>query len=148
MLSQLPSRGATRAARLGSNLDEARRAEVTVECQCLREALSAHDDEACGIHERIHPLVVASKPSPRLALGPLIDLHHRQPIRGLDRVQERYGRRVSITTAQEGPGFADDVVRRQERLPGRPQAYRVPVVGISPEAERHPAGGVDEPHEP
>lgn len=133
---------------LGSNLDETRRAEVTVEGQCLPEALAAHDDEARGIDERVDPLVVAPEPGPRLALDPRIDLHDRKPVRGLDRVEEPDCRNVAVATAKERPGLTDDVVRRQQRLAGRPQADRVPVVGITSQAERHPVGGVDKPHEP
>ena len=132
----------------GRTSTKARRAEVAVEGQCLPEALAVHDDEARGIDEGVDPLVVSPEPGPRLALDPLVDMHDRQPVRGLDRVEERDGRRVAVATAQECPRLADDVVRRQERLAGRPQADRIRVVGVTPEPERHPVGGVDEPHGP
>ncbi len=119
-----------------------------VERQYLPEALAPHDDEARGIDEGADPLVVAPKPGPRRALDRLLDVHFGEPLRGLDRVEERDGRCVAVVAAQEGPRLADDVVRGQERLAGRPQADRDTVVGITPEPERHPAGGIDEPHEP
>lgn len=128
--------------------DEARRAEVAVERQGLPEALPAHDDEAGGVDERVDPLIVTPQPGPRLALDPIVDVHDRQPVRRLDRVEERDGRWVSVATPQEGPGLADNMVRRQEGLAGGPQANRVSVVGITPESERNPEGCIDEPHEP
>ena len=133
---------------LWSSLDEARRAEVAVECQRLPEALSPHDGEARGIDERVDPLIVASKPGPRLALGRILDMYNGEPIGRLDRVEEGNGRRVPVATVQERPGLADDLVRRQDRLAGCPQADGDAVVGITPEPERHPVGGIDKPHEP
>ena len=102
----------------GSNLDEARRAEVAVECQCFPEALPAHDDKTRGIDEGVDALVMTPEPGQRLALDALVDLHDGQPVRSLDRVEERDCRRVSVATAQEGPGLADDVVRRRSAWPG------------------------------
>ena len=131
-----------------SRLDEARRAEVTVERQRLPDALSSHDGEARGIDERVGALVMAPKPGPRLALGRLLDMHHGEPVGRLDRVQEANGRGVPVAPAQERPCLADDVVRRQHRLAGRPQPDGDAVVGIIPKPERHPVGGIDEPHEP
>ena len=75
-------------------------------------------------------------------------MHDGEPLGGLNRVEERDGRWVPVAAPQERPRLADDMVRRQERLAGRPQADRVRVVGITPEPERHPVGCVDEPHEP
>jgi len=133
---------------LWPNLDEARRAEVAVEGQRLSEALSSHDGEARGIDERVDPLIMASKPGPRLALGRILDMHDGEPISRLDRVEEGDGRRVPVATAQERPRLADDLVRRHDRLARCPQADGDTVVGVAPEPERHPIGGIDKPHEP
>jgi hypothetical protein len=131
-----------------SRLDESRRAEVAVERQRFPEALSSHDGKARRIDERVDPLIVASKPGPRLALNRILDVHDREPISGLDRVEEGDGRWVPVATAKERPGLADDLVRRQDRRAGCPQADGDTVVRITPEPERRPIGGVDEPHEP
>jgi len=109
------------------------RAEVAVECQRLPEALSPHDGEARGIDERVDALIVASEPGPRLALGRFLDMHDGEPGGRLDRREERDCRRMPVTTAQERPRLADDVVRRQDRQAGRPQPDSGLVVGITPE---------------
>ena len=74
-----------------SNLDEARSAEVAVECQRLAEARSPHDGEARGIHARVVPLIVSSKPCPRVALDRILDVHDGEPGGRLDRVVEGDG---------------------------------------------------------
>jgi len=124
--------GAARSGRR-SNLDEARGAEVALECQRLAEALSPHDGEARGIDERVGPLIVASKPGPRVALGRILDMHDGEPGGRLDGFEEGDCRRVPVATAQERPRLADDVVRRQDRQAGRPQPDGDAMVGITPE---------------
>ena len=132
----------------GSSLDKPRRAEVAVERQSLLEALPTHDGEARRGDERIDQLIVAPKPCPRLALRGLVDMDDREPVRRLDRVEEGDRGAVPIATAQERPGLADDVICRQDPLAGRPQANRGLVVGITPQPQRYPVRGIDEPHEP
>jgi hypothetical protein len=61
-------------------------------------------------------------------------MDHGEPLGGLDRVEKGDGRRVSVPTAKERPGLADDQVRRQDRRAGRPQADGDTVVGITAEA--------------
>ena len=60
-------------------------------------------------------LVVAPEPSPRLALDSLVDVHDRQPIRRLDRVEERDGGCVAVAATGRPQHEGSQPCRRVSR---------------------------------
>ena len=92
---------------------------------------------------------MAAQPVPGFTLGRLVNAVNGQPLRARDAVGEVESRSVPEATSEKRPGLPEHMVCRDQgmRLIS-PQGTRLLVVAIAAERQRHPGGGIDEPHRP
>lgn len=99
---------------LRPDLDEARGAEVTVECKRLVDPALPHHREAGRVDKRVGTLIVAAQPGPGIGLCRLADMDDQQARRPLGSLDECPGLGMAQASSEEGPRFADDMVGGQQ----------------------------------
>ncbi len=133
----------------GTSLNEASDGEIAVESQSVTHPEAPHQRKAGCVDEGIRPFVVSPEPSPCVGLEIFVGVANGE------RGQRRYGVTklhrsvVSGAPAQKSPCLAHHVVARDKRpRPLLPQGAGRRMTLVSPESERNPKRGVDEPQAP
>ena len=116
-----PTKGSFGPARMAdsraSHFGLACRREVSVERERLTKSSSSHDLKAHCVEEQVHTFVVPTQPAPTLVFDVWVHMDHSHPWGLLRCIEKACGCLAPSPSAQESPGFPDDVIAAQQQTP-------------------------------